>query len=450
MRPLAILSIAPGLLRDPMTIIFQLFLILLMLFFTGIFAAYEMSLASISLARVHGLVARKVKGADDAHFMKSNMEASLAVVQLGISLVTSIAAATGGLGISDMLSPVLVDKWNLPRAGADVLALLFFVLPLSAVTTIFAELVPKMIAFNNRERVFLQFSPAMRKLFLLMYPVVRLFERIVKWIIEKTGQGRSARNADDAPGLHELQAAAALARTARLIGSHQEKILIAAAQLSSRQVREIALPLRDVSMISAGSSLSQALVRAHMDMHTRFPVLEKDGDPQTVMGYVNFKDIISALKLNPDDPSVRGIIRPIKAVSGDTSISHALELMIREKLHIMLVSGKDGRLLAMVALEDIIEELVGEIEDEFDRLPAHIHPFAGGWIAGGGVPMAEVARQAGAAYHGGVEGKLADWCAAHGLDESKGGEAVEADGLRVIARKFRRKKVSEAAVALVP
>ncbi|MBF0387419.1 MAG: DUF21 domain-containing protein [Candidatus Omnitrophica bacterium] len=430
-----------------MTLIIEFFLILLMLFFNGIFAAYEMALASISLARIHVLMGRKVKGAEDAHFMKSNMEASLAVVQLGIAIVGAVAAATGGLSVSDMLAPVLVDKWNLPKAAADILSLLVFVLPLSAVSTIFAELVPKMIALNNRERVCLQFSPMMRRLFLLMHPVVRLFERIVKWIIVKTGQGRNTRNTEDDPGLHELQAAAALARTARLIGSHQEKILLAAATLSSRQVREIAIPLKDVSMVDIGNSLSQALIRAHMDMHTRFPVLEKAGDLQTVAGYVNFKDIISALKLNPEDPSVRGIVRPIKTVSGESSISQALEMMIKEKLHIMLVSGKHDRLVAMVALEDIIEELVGEIEDEFDRLPTHIHPFAGGWIVGGGVPMAAVAQQVGLSYQGSMEGKFADWCSAHGLDESAGGEVAEADGLRVIARKFRRKKVSEAAVS---
>jgi putative hemolysin len=122
--------------------------------------------------------------------------------------------------------------------------------------------------------------------------------------------------------------------------------------------------------------------------------------------------------------------------------------MIREKLHIMLVSGKNDRLVAMVALEDIIEELVGEIEDEFDRLPAHVHPFAAGWIIGGGVPMAVVAQHLGGGYTGSTEGRLADWCARHGLDEGKGGEVIEAEGLRVVGRKFRRKKVSEAAVSL--
>ncbi len=431
-----------------MTFMIQGILILLMLAFNGIFAAYEMALASISSARLHVLAGRKIKGAEEALFMKSNMEASLAVVQLGITLVGSLAAAIGGVGVSNRLAPLMVERWGFSQMAADIVSLLILVLPLSALTIVFAELVPKMIALNHRERVCLRLSPAMKFLFYLVYPIVRSLERIVKWIVRKTGQGLRVRSGEDSVSLHELQAAAALARTSRLIGAHQEKILLAAAQLSSRPVKEIAIPLADVSMILINSSLSEALIRAHMDMHTRFPVLEREGEFQTVAGYVNFKDIIAALKMNPSDPSVKGIIRPIKSVNGEISISLALELMIKEKLHIMLVTGKNERFVSMVALEDIIEELVGEIEDEFDRLPAHIHICAGGWILGGGVPMTVVAQQLAPGYTGGVEGKLADWCARHGLDEGKGGEVIEADGLRVIARKFRRKKVSEAAVSL--
>lgn len=431
-----------------MTIVWEILLIVLILAVSGIFAAYEMALASISEARLHILVARKLNGADDALFMKGQMEASLAVVQLGITLLGALAAGIGGVGMSDMLSPLLVSKFGVTQIIADFIALIVMVVPLSVGTIVFAELVPKMIALKYRDRVCLRLSPAMKFLFSLLHPIVRVLERMVKRIVGAITQKFHLRNVEDDPALHELQVAAALARTSRLIGAHQEKILLSAAQLSQRPVKEIIIPLADVSMISINNSLSQALIRAHMDMHTRFPVQEKDGNPQSVVGYVNFKDIMAALKINPNDPSVKGIVRPIKTVPGETKISQALELMIKERLHIMLVSGKNEVLTGMVALEDIIEELVGEIEDEFDRLPVYVHAFAGGWIVGGGVTMAALVTHIRGEYKGALEGRLADWCAQHGLDEGKGGEEVVADGIRVVARKFRRKKVSEAAVSL--
>ncbi len=431
-----------------MTLLFELCLILVMIGCSAVFAAYEMSLASISAARLHVLAARKIKGAAEAVFMKANMEASLAVVQLGLTIAGAVAAAAGGLSAADMLSPVLVDKWNLPKVVADIFSLLFVVIPLSSVTVVFGELVPKVFALNKREKVCLALSPAMNGLYRWFLPVIRTFELVVKWLVARLLHQMDSRTSDDDPGLHELHAAAALARTSRLIGAQQEKIVVSAAQLSSRHIHDISIPIRDVSTVNLSASLSQALLRVHMDMHTRFPVVEKDDDPQTVVGYINFKDIMAALKLNPADPSVRGIVRPITKIDGNQSVSLALEMMMREKMHIAIITGKDGLVTGLVTLEDIIEELVGEIEDEFDRMPTQVHPFAGGWIMGGGVPMSVVAQQAGAAFTGSTEGRLMDWCELRGLDVNRGGEAVEADGLRVTARKFRRKKVSEAAVAL--
>jgi putative hemolysin len=428
-------------------------IIIVMLVLNGIFAAYEMALASVSRVRIHGLFAKKVKGADDAVFMKDHMEASLAVVQLGLTFVGAIAAATGGLSAADTISPYLVSYWHVPTILADTLAVVFFVVPLSGVMIIFAELVPKMIALNNRERVFLAMSPAMRKLFNFLYPVVMLFEGMVKRIVAVGGKRLGVAAGGEDPGLHELLVAAALARTSRLIGAHQEKIVMAAAQLSTRPVKEIILPIVDVCTIPLSATLSQALIRAHMDMHTRFPVCARENDPQSIEGYVTFKDIIAALRLNPSDPSVRGIVRPIKVIEGETSISHALEVMIQEKLHISLVSGRAGGFIGIVTLEDIIEELVGDIEDEFDRMPNHIHAFAGGWIMGGGVPMSTVAQTtAKEIVLKDPNERLCDWCARQapeGVRSLTGGEILEAGALRVTIRKFRRHKVSEVAVAVV-
>ena len=90
---------------------------------------------------------------------------------------------------------------------------------------------------------------------------------------------RSVIEWGDIPGFHELHAAVSLARTKHLMGAQEEKIVLSAAQLSRRRIEEIILPARDISMIPSGLSLAEALVRAHMDLHTRFPICAEEGNP---------------------------------------------------------------------------------------------------------------------------------------------------------------------------
>ena len=148
--------------------------------------------------------------------------------------------------------------------------------------------------------------------------------------------------------------------------------------------------------------------------------------------------------------TIRDLQGIIKTFVEDIPISQVLEQMIQEKLHIAIVSSKEGRNIGMITLEDIIEEMVGEIEDEFDRLPNHVHPYGGGWIMGGGVLMKTVAQTTGLSTLNEAESilKLADWCAKRIKEPLVGGEIIDSDGLHVIVRKLRRKKVGEAIVSV--
>jgi len=179
-------------------------------------------------------------------------------------------------------------------------------------------------------------------------------------------------------------------------------------------------------------------------------VCATENDRQNILGYINFKDIMAALKLNPSDPTVKGIVRPIRSVESDATIAHALETMIQDNLHIMLVVAKDKGVIGMITLEDIIEELVGDIEDEFDRFPSHVHPYSGGWIVGGGVTMGVLARETGVALPADILPgmRFADWCARQKEGAFEGGEIIEANGFVVLIRKLRRRKVGEAAVSI--
>jgi putative hemolysin len=435
-----------------MSLGYEILIILLMLFVNAVFAAYEMALASVSRARLSTLCQQKKRGAEEAAYMKDRMEASLAVVQLGITLAGAIAAATGGAGAQDAFAPFF-SKIGIHSFYAEMLSIICIVIPLSAFTIIFAELVPKMFALNNRESVCLALSPTMKAIARIADPIVSFFEAIVKKIMGLSPKKIEDGSFIDKQSLHELKAAAALARTSRLIGAQEEKIVLSAAQLSQRKVIDIMLDADYISMIPATDSLSDALTKAHLDMHTRFPVSEKAGEPQTIIGYINFKDIINALKMSPENPSIQGITRPIKKLRAETPLSQALSEMMHEKTHIAVIVSTEQEVLGMITLEDIIEDLVGEIEDEFDRLPSYVQPCGSGWIMGGAVSMKTVASTLGIELYLENMGErvptLAEWVAKKLDRDIVGGEALSFGNILITVRKLRRRKLAEAFVSTV-
>ncbi len=433
---------------------YELIVIAIMLVFNAVFAAYEMGLASISRARLSILLNEKKRGAAEAAFMKDKMEASLATIQLGITMVGVIAAATGGAGVQETFVPYLQQNLGLSETLSRILAIVLLMIPLTFVIIVFGELVPKMLALNNKEWIVLRLSPFMKVLSRAIYPIVSIIEITVKKVVYLLTLLSRIEPSKQRQWLHELRAAVSLARTSKLIGEREEKIVLAAAHLSTQLVRDIMIPTKDILTIYVESSLEDALNRAHLDMHTRFPVCMKENDPESIDGYVNFKDIVAAMKVNPPATSIRSILRPIKKVIEDTPLSNLLEIMIRERNHIVIVTSEEDTILGMVTMEDVIEELVGEIEDEFDRLPVHIHPYGSScWIVGGGVSIGTVAATAGLDWSNKfTDGKVptvAEWCAQKNSQPFKGGEIIESDNLRVVPRKFRRNKVSEALVTVI-
>jgi putative hemolysin len=435
---------------------YEILIIAVMVALNAFFTAFEMALASISQARLLVLMNQKKAGAASALGLKERIGASLAVAQVGMTLTGAIAAATGGAGVQETLAPRLQDLWHLSHAMAQGLAILGVVLPLSAITIVFGELIPKVFAIENKEWVCLRLAPFMRVLGWAIWPVANFLEWCVKSIlkIERMVFKGKTQELGDIPGFHELAAAASLARTKRLLGAQEERIVMAAAQLSRRPIQDITIPASEISGIPSSLPLSDGLLRAHMDLHTRFPICAVENDSQTIEGYITFKDLVSALKMHATTPTVKGIARPIKRIAGTTAISQVLEQMMREKLHIALVVSEEDKVLGLITLEDIIEELVGDIEDEEDSLPVHTHPTSGGWIMGGGVPISAVASRLGVAWSPTFSGpknlRLADWCAVVLKRPIKKGETLQAEGLQVTVRKLRRRKLSEAFVSRVP
>lgn len=187
----------------------------------------------------------------------------------------------------------------------------------------------------------------------------------------------------------ELRYIATLARQNQQIGVKQEEIIQGATTLSNKKARDVMIPIAEVVILSSDMSILDAIEVAHMDAHTRFPV--RRAGTNKITGYVNFKEIISHQKLNPRATSFQEIIRPISQVEADFPASDLLRLFTLQHEHLAMIRDKKGNCIGMVTLEDIVEELVGELEDEFDRLPSHTHRLPNQvLVVGGGCLMHDI------------------------------------------------------------
>src|SRR5438094_5494608 len=327
--------------------------ILAMVLLTAIFAAYELSLASVRIGRLKLLVEQKRRGALTALKMKEKMEQSLAVAQLGMTLTAVIAAAAGGASVEERLSPLIQRAFPALGHFADIIALVCFVIPLAALTTVVGELVPKVLAIKNPEWVCVTLSPAMAWFSTVIYPAVLLFEWLTTTLVTLIERLLPRRKADDhLAGLHELRAQVNLLRASQTIGKQEEQIILQASRLSVMKVKDIMMPDDDIVMVLADAPLSENLVIAHMDLHTRFPVTTRKGDPEGIIGYVTFKDMVLLAKTHPGNPVIREIVRQIISLPEDMSLSEALRRMTNEHHHLALVRDRAGKVAGMIAQED--------------------------------------------------------------------------------------------------
>ena len=421
--------------------------ILAMMALTALFAAYDLALASVRVDRLKLLADRKVRGAATALRMKTRMEASLAVAQLGMTLSAVIGAAAGGASVEEKLSPLIEGWLQVKGPMADLIALICFVVPLTAATVVIGELVPKVLAIKYAEWVCVTLSPLMWAVALIVYPVVLLVEWLTTTLVRLIESVLPSRPEEKHAGLHELRAQVNLLRASQVIGIQEERIIIQASRLSSMKVQDIMMPVDDIVMVVADASLSENLVIAHMDLHTRFPVTVKKGDQQAIIGYVTFKDMVLLAKTHPGNPVIREIVRTITSLPENMSLSDALRRMTNEHHHLALVRDPAGQVVGMITLEDIFEELLGDIQDEFDRLPKHISPAGHQLVVGGGVMIGQLRDVLKRPDIGGdlpPTTTLNDWLN-HGREEPlRGGDMVVVDRIWSQVRKVRRRRITEA------
>ena len=194
----------------------------------------------------------------------------------------------------------------------------------------------------------------------------------------------------------EISALAALARSSQVISSRQERIIRMVPHLSERTARMVMIDVQHISFLYSRQTLEEAIDLSNKEFHTRYPVRDS-ADPGRVIGYANFKELVAIARTHKETLYVGDVIRPISFASPEENASELLERFAARHCHMMIVREPGtGKVLGLVTLEDIIEELLGDLDDEFDPLPRTFYsPEEFSYIAGGGVPMAQLARDTG-------------------------------------------------------
>ena len=387
---------------------------------------FEAVLLSLTPAQVAQLSERHPVAGSAWRSFKRDINRPIAVILILNTTAHTIGASVAGAQFDELWG----DRW----IWVFSLALTFLMLQ-------FTEILPKTVGVQLNSALAPYMARPLGFALALFAPIVWLLHLLNRPFEAggRSGGGTKATTVD------EIASLAALARISKDIGSHQERIILGAARLEQRRVRDLMIPLDQVVMLADDLSLPRAIVAAHLDAHTRFPVHEA-GSRTRVVGYINFKEMIYFMSANPRNPTLKGIIRPVNFVSPDATATELMRIFVDQHEHIAIVRGESGDALGLVTLEDLVEELLGDIGDEFDRLPRYSHPLAGGtWIFGGGVPMDEVSQALGGVLPGGA-GTLADFLGGACGGSPRGGQSITIGSTSVLIRRVRRGRVFEASV----
>lgn len=384
----------------------------------------EAVVLSLTPSQVADVAQRYPKaGAIWQHF-KTRIDRPIAVILILNTAAHTVGATFAGAKFEEMYG----DQ------GLVWFSLLFTYLMLQ-----FTEILPKTFGVRYNRRLAPWIALPLTALIWALTPVIFLIH-LVNRLFERS-------RADEQPAtLEEITALAGLARLSNLIGPHQERIIQGTSRLSQLTARDVMIPVEQVSFLSTSEPLEQAVVTAHLDPHTRFPVCE-GGDRDRVVGYANFKELIYRARTNPGDPTLTGIVRPVHFAGPDDPASQLLRAFVDHHEHMAIVRDAAGKTLGLVTLEDLVEELVGELEDEFDRLPRMVHRLAGGtWMVGGGVPVRELAGRLGVSLAD-DNGTTSEWLIRRFGRVPRPNEVYRQDGVEFTVRRTRRGKVFEASIA---
>jgi putative hemolysin len=348
---------------DPLisSILIDFSLILLFTLINAVFAAVELALVSVNEVRMRMMADQGDRRARLVLRATEDRTKFLATMQIGISLASALGVAFGASTLAPKLATLMTPL--LGGLAISVATIGFTLFQSVILNIILGELVPKRLAIRNVETVALASIKPITLIGKLTSPVVKLLSFCTDLILRLLGAG--GEDDEESVSAEEIKAIVDAGRADGVVSEQERRIIHGAVELSQITVRAIMVPRVQIQYIKADSPLEEAYSLVAENAHTRLPVCK--GDLDSIIGILHVKDLIRPLEqLQTAPPQLGELLRPVYYVPETMLVHDLLESMKENRLHLAIVRDEFGGTAGVVTLEDVLEEIVGEIRDEYD------------------------------------------------------------------------------------
>jgi magnesium and cobalt exporter, CNNM family len=441
-------------------VLLRLLAVVLLVAANAFFVASEFALVSVRDTRIQQLLAARRIGARTVQRLHQRLDELLSAIQLGVTLTSLALGWAGEQTIAELIQPLFS---RLPHAAlythGVASAVAFIIITYLHVTL--GELVPKSIALDKAERVALAVAGPMDVFMRITRPFVVIMTRSARLVLKTLGSRPIGESGVHSP--EELKLIVTASRRFGLVPPFQEEMIVRSLDLGNLTVREIMVPRPDIFSLPADMNLEDALTRVVEEQHSRVPVYDPQRGPEHIIGLLYSKDLTRWMRLRlvlASDPvasariarmQVRQIMRDVLVVPETKVLTELLLEFKQRKRHLAVVVDEFGSTAGVVSVEDVLEQIVGEIEDEFDIAPQPLEPGATSMILEGSVPIRDLETQ----YQlrlprdEGFE-TLAGFVLTQLQRVPHGGESFEYDGRRYTVVEMDGHRVARVKIELAP
>ncbi len=339
----------------------SILILVVFLLLNALFVASEFALVKVHVSQIEEAAASGRKGADRALKMSGNLNAYISACQLGVSISSLIIGAIGTPFIASYLEPVF-NSVSLPGEYHSIVGFIISLSILSVLHMTFGELMPRVFGLRRTIGTVITFSGAVTFFYALVAAPIWVISKTSNFLLKSLFRMEPLENGTITHTAAEIRFLVEETGRAQEVTPTEQKILINALELNELIVRDILTPRNDVVALDVHRTFRENLEIALESKHTRFPLVDRHLD--STLGLIHIKDLLG--EMDKEAPNLFALKRDLMRVSEDLPLDEMLKRFLAERAHLALVVDEFGGSIGLVMFDDVLDQVVGEIRDEFD------------------------------------------------------------------------------------